>query len=386
MAGILGSTRFRLWSGVVVAVAMALIPMSQVGRVAAQPAGPTLSANATVFAGGLEFPRGIKFGPDGILYVAEAGLGGKRSTVGLTQSAAGPCKQVVPPVGPYTGGYTARISQVSPTGVRTTVVDDLPSGQTTQAVGGNIQGVADVEFIHGNLYALLSGGGCSHGSADVPNSIIRINPDGTWVVVADLSKYAQTHPTHTIDTSDYEPDGDWYGMVNVNDNLYATEANSSQIVKVNPITIQVSQVADMSAEPWVGPTAMVYHDGNLYVGNLGEFPVTPGTQKIFQVTPDGKVSTYATGLSAVLGVAFDSQGQLYVLETMTAPGLPGPSEAGTGKVVRVTPSGTLQTVATGLSFPTGMTFGPDGQLYVSNFGYGVPGAGQIVKINPNASM
>jgi len=27
-----------------------------------------------------------------------------------------------------------------------------------------------------------------------------------------------------------------------------------------------------------------------------------------------------------------------------------------------------------------MTFGPDGQLYVSNFGFGVPGAGQIVRI------
>ena len=41
----------------------------------------------------------------------------------------------------------------------------------------------------------------------------------------------------------------------------------------------------------------------------------------------------------------------------------------------------MQTVATGLSFPTGMTLGPDGNLYVSNLGFGgPPGAGQIVRI------
>jgi len=40
-------------------------------------------------------------------------------------------------------------------------------------------------------------------------------------------------------------------------------------------------------------------------------------------------------------------------------------------------------VASGLFFPTGMTFGPDGMLYVSNMGSGPP-VGQIVHINVNA--
>ena len=41
-----------------------------------------LPSNATLYASGLEGPRGLVFGSDGSLYVAEAGLGGSTSTVG----------------------------------------------------------------------------------------------------------------------------------------------------------------------------------------------------------------------------------------------------------------------------------------------------------------
>jgi hypothetical protein len=65
----------------------------------------------------------------------------------------------------------------------------------------------------------------------------------------------------------------------------------------------------------------------------------------------------------------------------SVPGFPSPKWAGQGAVVRVTAAGTLETVASGLSFPTAMTFGPDGVLYVSNLGFGTPpGAGQVVRI------
>jgi sugar lactone lactonase YvrE len=79
----------------------------------------------------------------------------------------------------------------------------------------------------------------------------------------------------------------------------------------------------------------------------------------------------------VLGLAFDSRDRLYVLESSAAAGFPGP---GNGAVVRVNANGSVETIASGLSVPTGMTIGPDGNLYVSNLGYGAPpGAGTHVR-------
>jgi hypothetical protein len=99
------------------------------------------------------------------------------------------------------------------------------------------------------------------------------------------------------------------------------------------------------------------------------------------VTKAGTLKTVASGLTAILGIAFDSKGRLYVLETDTVAGNPGPSAVGTGTVVRVGLDGKLTTIAKGLTFPTAMTFGPDGNLYVSNIGFGAPpGSGEIVKI------
>ena len=329
------------------------------------------SANVTVFASGLNNPRGLTFGPDGNLYVAEGGLGGDLSTVRL-------CEQVPAPVGPYTGGFTARISKITPDGTRSTVVDDLPSSATSPVSGRLISGVGDVAFIGDALYALLAGAGCSHGLAGTDNAVLRVNADGTTTLVADLSAFQKIHPVQHPDPADFEPDGTWYSMVAVYGALFAIEPNHGELDMITPEGC-IRRIADISAtQGHIVPTAVAYH-GNFYVGNLGTFPIQDGSSKILKITPSGQVTTFATGFTTVVGLAFDNEKRLYVLENTT--GNPSPTP-GTGKILRIDHSGRVEEIASGLFLPTAMTFGEDGNLYVSNVGFGptAVGGGQVLKI------
>jgi hypothetical protein len=344
------------------------------------------SSNVTVLATGLEGPRGLRFGPDGYLYVAEAGTGGSTSTKGQ-------CTQVIPPVGPYTGGSTARISRIDSSGHRITVASGLPSSQNAM---GDILGVADVAFLNGELYAVLAGGGCSHGNASVPNAIVRVNTKtGAWDVVSNLSAFLQAHPAMYENPPDFEPDGTFYGMIAHRDRLYTVEPNHGQVFSVGPNGDTREEVDISKAQAHIVPTAIAAKDGDFFVGNLGLFPITLNTSKILTLSRECPTRVDVPGLACdwnwrklnvvgsragfatIVAVDFGPDGLLYALELSPAAGFPTP---GAGKVVRLNWNGEIEDVATGLSVPTGMTFGPDGYLYVSNFGAAPPGAGQIVRI------
>jgi hypothetical protein len=326
------------------------------------------ATNVSVLATGLNNPRGLKFGPDGNLYVAEGGTGGLNSTDGA-------CDQVVPPVGPYTANVTgARISKIGPHGFRTTVVDNLPSDQTSAGSGSLISGVADVAFIGDKLYAVLAGAGCSHGVPNIPNGVISVHANSSWSLIANLSRFLMNHPVANPNPDDFEPDGTWYSMIAVDGDLYAVEPNHGELDKITPgaptAATLVSRVVDISAsQGHIVPTAIAFHNGNFFVGNLNTFPIVQGSSKIYKITPNGQISVFASGLTTILGVAFDSAGRLYVLENTTGNQFPTP---GTGKVIRIDPSGNRTLIASGLFLPTAMTFGPDGALYVSNVGFGPP--------------
>ncbi len=113
----------------------------------AEPAGPpsakkhaTARPSVTTYATGLTNPRGLTFGPDGNLYVAEAGVGGGQTPADIDPS----CPVDVNIFSPFTAGYSGRVIRVLADGTTETVADGLPS--VTDNTLTNF-GPTDVAFI-----------------------------------------------------------------------------------------------------------------------------------------------------------------------------------------------------------------------------------------------
>lgn len=344
--------------------------------------------NFTTVASKLNGPRGLKFGPDGDLYVAEAGTGGTNSTVGTCPQVPGPV------VGPYKGGKTARITRIDSKGNVTRVASGFPS---TQDASGDVIGVADVAFIGNTLYALVAGGGCSHGNPDSPSGIAVVNRStGKWNLIADIGAFLKTHPAKYESIDDFEPDGTLYSMIAVDGVLYTVEPNHGQVFSVTRWG-DIREVIDISAsEGHIVPTSIAFREDDFYVGNLNLFPIDPQWARILTISRErheldedmvpglggprhgAHILRSKAGFTTVVAVDFGPDGLLYVLELSDGPGNPN---LNLGKVVRVKHSGEIEEVITGLSVPTGMTFGPDGRLYVSNFGAAPPGLGAILRFD-----
>ena len=342
---------------------------------------PPVPTGATAIAQGLFGPRGLKFGPDGNLYVATSGTGGTTPT----------CVDV--PGGPYFGGPTATILKIDANGNVTTLATGLPSTFNVPTQSGF--GVGDVAFLDGELYAVTAGGGCGHGNPTQPNMIAKVDlATGNWTMIADLSAAVAAHPAANTDPEDFQPDGDFYSLIANHGKFYTMEPNHGQVWSVTKEG-KVEMVTDISApEGHIVPTALVESDGGLLVSNLGSFPITPDASPLLTLRPGCGTGTgyevedcgpgtlhisdaKTPGLTTVVSMAWGPDGLLYELELSAAAGFPAP---GGGKVVRIQ-DGVAQDVITGLSVPTGMTFGPDGALYVSNWGAAPAPIGQILRFN-----
>jgi sugar lactone lactonase YvrE len=95
---------------------------------------------------------------------------------------------------------------------------------------------------------------------------------------------------------------------------------------------------------------------------------------VYEYSSTGVQSVFAIGLSSAAGLAFDSEGDLFVADT------------GSGDVYEYTPGGVRSTFASGLNQPSGLAFDASGILYVSQLaqpGYPVSGSpGSIISITP----
>jgi hypothetical protein len=340
----------------------------------ATPAASPATGAPPVVASGLTNPRGFTWGVDGTLYVALAGNGGTSPAVG---------ELLPPPTGPEAGGGpSAAVAQISPDGCPVAVASGLPS--SLDLLGG-VVGVSDVAILGDQLYALVAGGGGSHGNPDQPAGLYRIQADGTYEVVADLGAWRRANPVAY--PAEVEPDGQWYGMVAAPDGsaLWIVEANGGQVVTVTPDGV-VTRVADLSQGHPVPTGIALAPEGGVYVGYLTAAPFLDGTSRVDHVAPDGTVTTVWTGLTMVTGIAVAPDGTLYAAEMAT--GDPAsmeepPFQPFTGRVVRQAGADSLEEVATGLLFPVNLRFGVDGGLYVALPSVGANnGEGVILRLDP----
>jgi hypothetical protein len=152
----------------------------------------------------------------------------------------------------------------------------------------------------------------------------------------------------------------------------------SRIV-TNPLTGQDILMQSVPTSITTGP------DGAFYVGELTGIPFLEGSARIFQVSPGNEPKVYADGFTQIVDLAFDTRGNLYVLEYATDSLLNNLNSGTsilntTGALIRVAPDGTRTTIASdGLISPNSVEIGPDNAIYVSNYGT-FAGQGQIIRI------
>jgi len=319
---------------------------------------------ARTVASGLWNPRGINFAPNGDLYVAEAGKGGP-----------GPCvPSPVPPNPPRCYGETGAVTRIlpneaAPAGSFERVVTGLPS---LVLGSGTVEGGAsDVAFLGTAPYVTMGLGGNPAvrqqlgGKAGLLGTLLQATPSGQYKVVADIAgtEAAANPDGGFIDSNPYsvlvQPGRRIVADAGANALVAALANGSSSVFAKSLLGANVTQTVPTSVVE--GP------DGAIYVGLLTGFPFPRGAAPVLRVASDGSsVSTYAAGFTAIIDIAFDADGALYVLEVLPGNGPPLPSA--TGKLVRQCPGGARSDLVTGLSFPGGVAIGPDGAAYITNRG------------------
>ena len=318
----------------------------------------TLSAaSVTPVMIGLDNPRGLAFGPEGALYVVEAGRGGTDSCAVLRGALR--CQ------GP--SGALSRLWN----GTQQRVAVGFPS--YTDAGVTETTGAHDVVFL-GRGHATVSigfGGDPAQRDLFGPagagfGTLLQVSASGRWQFVADVSAHeAAANPAGgPVDTNPY-------GLLAEPGATVVADAGANALLRV-AANGEVSTIASFRSRPSSSTDSVTTSvtkgpDGAYYVGELTGAPFAAGAARVYRVVPGAAPEIFLTGFKTIIDLDFGPDGSLYVLQYATgAVFFPGP-----GQVIRVLPDGTRSVVVDGLSFPTGVLAAPDGSLYISNRGTSV---------------
>jgi sugar lactone lactonase YvrE len=320
--------------------------------IAAVPAAN--AATVETVATGLDNPRSVAVAPDGSVYVANAGRGGKQCQ-GKGEDAM--CL-----------GTTGRIVRVAPDGSKSNVARGMVSlagrggpfaaglhgvsvapdgsifGVTGSAMPSDLKGLpAPVKSKVGRVFS-VSGGAFSP-IARVDKLEHRRNLDG---IKGDRNSnpYAllALSATHQI--------------------VVDAGANAVLEVKDGKVSLLALIPNRKNGKRQAVPSSIALGpDGAYYVGELAESS-GKGKARVWRVPAEGGTATvYRSGFTTITGVAFGPDGSLYVTEFALS------FEKLNGRLVRVAPDGSRSVLAGGktLKAATGAAVDSTGAIYVSNF-------------------
>lgn len=366
-------------------------------------AGVAQAASLTTIATGLNNPRGMTFGPEGELYVAEAGIGGNGLTVPAPELNS-----------IQTFGLSGSVTKVKD-GMQQRVITDLPSlalipvGATAPTnLGATLPatGVHDIDFDqNGNPYALFG----YATTTDQKDAIVAaggndlgkllsfdINKDGYWErgdFTVDLVEFEE------LDNPD---DGAFlnnpFDLEIYNNTFYVSDPGGNNFYSAGldgNVTLNAvfpPEVVDGESFERVPTTAALGPDGAFYIGELTGNFAPPGSARVLRLASGSDPEVFAGGFTQIIGLDFDSNGDLYVLEFAVNPDAPIPTDESeqdfTGALRKISANGSLRTLieaGEGLVGPTGLAIGPDDSIYVSNFGTTI-GSGEIVRVEEAPSV
>jgi len=346
-----------------VAVAAALAPTPALAsKPAASPKAPKAPA---VVIQGLNNPRGLAFGPDGALYVAEAGKGG-----------AGPCFPS-PEGGQSCFGTTGSLARVQ-NGSLSRVLTGLPS--LAGPDGSAALGPSDVSFL-GLGFLSIGLGAHPDQRAQLPAAGQKMGNLFTFVPGAASSTVKRVADIAAYEKA-YNPDG---GEVDSNPQsvvpgsggLGVTDAGGNTLLGVSA-TGAITTLAvfpDRNGFQAV-PTGVAYYRGAYYVSQLTGFPFPKNAARIFRVVPGHQPEIVAQGLTNLIDVAVGADGTIYALE-IAHDGLlsQGPPS---GTLLKIRPGQSPLTLASGLVFPGGLAL-HEGYAYISDCGV-CAGGGSVVRV------
>ncbi len=334
-----------------------------------------------VIASGLDNPRGLAFGPDRALYVAEAGRGGDGECI-VNGAGANVCF-----------GHTGAITRISDDRTRR-LIRGLPSlapGPASPAAGTQAEGPNDIVFDRwGHGLAVIGLGGDPNLRADLgPDGarlarLLRFHLGGGFKFAEDLGAHenAENPAGGTIDSNPFK-------IARLGGSIVVADAGANAVIQVDDgvlTTFAVFANRDVTGPAGTPvpmqpvPTSVAEGpDGALYVGQLTGFPFPVGGAAVFRVVPGSEPEVFVDGFTNIVDIAFDRHGTLYVLE-IAHNGLRSGNPV--GALIKVTPDGQREELFPGaLISPGGMTIGRDGSIYVTRFAT-LPGVGDVVRIQP----